>query len=551
MTQATIETRSTPFPGAVDHDGEVTFSIYAPGKKLVRLIGDFNDWRLDADPMREISPGFWSISRVLPRGTFEYQFVIDDSTIICDPYARQVNEDFGGQPRAIVRPRESPYVWRNDQWARPDYKDLVIYEMHIGDYTPDRTFIGAIKRLDHVRDLGVNAIELMPVFGVREDAGWGYSPTYLFGVTRRYGTPNELRQFIDEAHGKGMAVILDMVLAHTGHEHPFNLMYPYEQSPWYGPGVKGSNEFGFPQFDYSKEPTRYFVKDVLEYWLADFHVDGFRFDYLKNIGSYPGNHGIATLAWAARQTSRNAYLIGEDLPEEPDVMIDAGMDGAWHVTVSYALKALLCGKPKGDYDPADFDRCVSTFDPMASGYDRKPSMMVNYLESHDEERIVLEALESGFDATTAKRLSALGASVIFTLPGVPMLYQGQGWGESRQKNIDHNILTWEELETPEGRDLKHHYRRLVNLRRNTPALRTGNFKIEQTDPAARVVVYHRWNDAGGDILVAVNFSNDKRRVKLHIPSPGIWCEFFTECKQHDGEATIELPPYGAAIYIKQ
>ena len=544
--------RDLPFPGTVDRGGLVSFTLYAAHKKSVHLIGDFNDWQRSADPMHEIDEGLWTVERRLPRGSFAYQFLIDEDLIICDPYARYVEEEPGDRPRkAIVKPREDPYPWQHARWSRPRFADLLIYEMHIADFTPQRDFREAVERLDYVRDLGMTAIELMPIFGVHENKGWGYTPTFLFAPNEDYGSPDELRWLIDEAHGKGMAVILDMVLAHTGHDHPFNQMYPYEQSPWYGPGPTGGNEFGLPQLDYAKPATRAFVKDVLQYWLTEFLVDGFRFDYIKSIGVTADGYGIPTLSWAARSVREDVFLIGEHLPEAPALMIGADMDGAWHVRFSYALKALLCQREIGGYTWDDFEGAIRTLDAAHEGYADRPTCMINYLESHDEERVILETRQAGFDGEAARRKSALGATVLFTAVGEPMLYHGQTLAQDTPKNMDHNYIDWEKLATPGGRGLHEHYKRLAWLRRRHDSLRTANIALDAILPAQKSVVYHRWNDAGDVVVVAANFSPETQKLPVPMPAGSTWKELFSGHQaEMDGTVQLDVDGWAAKVFLR-
>jgi len=541
-----------PMPGAIDSDGNVTFALYAPAKTSVHLVGDFNDWKPDADPMTQVTEGLWTVEKELSMGAFAYQFLIDGDLAICDPYARYVEEDPGDRPRkAIVKPKQDPYGWQHDQWQRPRFQDLLIYEMHIADSTPQRDFREAVERLGYVSDLGINAIELMPVFGIHENKGWGYTPTFLFAPNEDYGPPDELRWLIDEAHGKGLAVVLDMVLAHTGQKHPFNQMYPYDQSPWYGSTPGGGNEYGLPQLDYSKPATRAFVKDVLEYWLKEYHVDGFRFDYVKSIGVTADGYGVPTLTWAARQARPDAYLIGEHLPEDPGLMLMAEMDGAWHVRFSYALKALLCQRGIGGYTWDDFEGAVRTLDPGHEGYGDRPTCMVNYLESHDEERVILEVKQAGFDEDMARRKSALGATVLFTVVGEPMLYHGQTMGQDTPKNMDHNFIDWADLGTPGGSGLHDHYKGLAQLRRERDALRTTNIAIDAVMPDRKSVVYHRWNDAGDEVVVIANFSPDDHRLPVPMPSEGNWREFFSgEEAKLAGTVELEVEHWAAKVLLK-
>lgn len=541
-----------PFPGAIDVNGVVGFTLYAPNKQSVHLIGDFNDWQHDADPMKQIDDGLWTIDKNLPRGTFAYQFLIDGQLVICDPYARFVEEDPGDRPRkAVVKPKQDPYQWQHDGWPRPRFQDLLIYELHVADFTPQRDFREAVERLGYVSDLGMNAIELMPVFGIHENKGWGYTPTFLFAPNEDYGTPDELRWLIDEAHGKGLAVILDMVLAHTGQKHPFNQMYPYDESPWYGQTPGGGNEYGLPQLDYSKPATRAFVQDVLAYWLKDYHVDGFRFDYVKSIGVTPDGYGVPTLAWAARQVRPDAYVIGEHLPEDPGLMLMANMDGAWHIRFSYALKALLCQREVGGYRWNDFEHCVRALDPATEGYGERPTCMVNYLESHDEERVVWEVKQAGFDDDAARRKSALGATLLFTAVGEPMLYHGQTMGQDTPKNIDHNFIDWEGLGTAGGSGLRDHYKRLAGLRRERDALRSTNIAIDAVMSDQKSAVYHRWNDAGDEVVVVANFSPEDRRLAVPMPRQAKWREFFSgDEAELGGTVEIDVEHWAAKVFLK-
>jgi 1,4-alpha-glucan branching enzyme len=229
MGTVQAELAEKALPGAIDHEGNwVSFALYAPQKKSVHVIGSFNDWDRGQYPLEQREPGSWITAFQLDRGTHRYQFVIDDELVICDPYARQLapGPEKGEQPSAIVEVGAEPYHWEHDGWLRHSFHDLILYEMHIGDFTEKGTFAAAMEKLDHLADLGVSAIELMPVYEASEGDYWGYQPTFLLAPRRSYGSPEDFCRFVDAAHAHDIAVLLDMVLAHTGHEHPFNRMYP-------------------------------------------------------------------------------------------------------------------------------------------------------------------------------------------------------------------------------------------------------------------------------------------------------------------------------------
>ena len=181
-------------PGAIDHgEGWVSFAIYAPDKKSVHLIGSFNDWNHERTPLEQKEPGYWLTAFQLEKGTYEYQFLIDGELIICDPYAHWIapNEKDSDQPRAIIEVGAEPYKWEHDDWMRPELHDMIIYEIHIGDFTEEGTFAAATEKLDHLKDLGISGIQLMPICEAAPDDYWGYKPTFLMAPRRTYGSPDD------------------------------------------------------------------------------------------------------------------------------------------------------------------------------------------------------------------------------------------------------------------------------------------------------------------------------------------------------------------------
>ncbi len=539
------------FPGAVDRgDGQVSFALYAPGKQRVSVVGDFNNWDPEADQMSVTAAGLWWIEKDFEPGRYTYQFAVDDGRLICDPYATALAEDSAfDPPRAIVEVGRRSYTWQHEDWSSPAFEDLIIYELHVGDFTPEGTFEGAKSRLDYLRDLGINALELMPIFEFRGELAWGYDPTYFFTVEKSYGTADEFRDLIDEAHARGIAVILDLVLAHTAHRHPFNQLYRYEDSPWYGSGCGEPNQFGFPTLDHSKGPTRDFARDVQAYWLREFHVDGFRYDYCAGIGCR-GDLGVTYLVRSTREVLPRAYLIGEYSPENSHDVNQCGLDGAWHVSSGYALKALLVEGECGSYDWDDFGHCLEVLDPQKQGYARAAEA-VNYLESHDEQRVMRDLLDSGFNEQRARAKSALGAALLFTMPGEPMLYHGQEWGEATPRSTnERNTLHWEQAGQDGGEWLLNRYRQLAWLHRRHGALRSAGFSLDATNAEQKTLVYHRWGETGDTLVVAANFSPAPQTLRVPFPSPGRWSEVLEgETLDVQDELVVEMAPSSARIYV--
>lgn len=543
---------SKALPGACDHgEGVITFALYAPGKRCVHLAGNFNGWDFRKDPMADRGFGYWVCAKRLDAGRHEYQFVLDEQTVICDPYAEAIDRQPTAEraPRAVAHVSRPIYQWHHDDWQRPRFRDLVSYEMHVGDFSPEGTFGGAIQRLDYLHDLGINAIEFMPLYETAPNDYWGYEPTFHMAVRQAFGPYEDLLTLVDECHARGIAVILDMVLAHTGREHPFNRMYPYEQSPWYGQGLGEPNQFALPTLDFHKDPTNAFVRDVQSYWLRVFHVDGFRYDYLAGIGSDHQGKGLPLLLHQAREIRPEAYLIGECIPERPDLVNDSGLGGVWHTRSRIAMDVLLRRQDEQPYRADDFGGTVAAFNPATQDY-RQSDFMVNYMECHDDKRVIAALRELGMDDLAAFTRSALGMTILATMPGEVMLYHGQEWGEATPKTPRPNKIHWEALDTDSGRGLHEHYRNMIHLRRSRSSLRGPNFAFDSVDNGARTCVYHRWMGEADQVVVAANFSDQPRRLHVPFPAGGKWHEHFTgELLDIDGGLDVEIEPLAARVYL--
>ncbi|HYF65481.1 MAG TPA: alpha-amylase family glycosyl hydrolase, partial [Herpetosiphonaceae bacterium] len=456
--------------GACDRgEGKVSFALYAPWKKSVNLIGSFNDWDRAADPMAVSDQGIWWIVKDLPAGEHEYQFVIDGETVIGDPYAREVRWAGGAQPAAIVRAGAAPREWNDAGFGIKPLNELVIYEIHVGDFSPEGTFKGVTERMPYLRDLGVSAIELMPIFEFPGDVSWGYNPAYLFAPEASYGTIDDLRELIDCAHQHGIGVILDVVFNHVDSSSPITYLYPYDESPFFS---SDGNPWGFPDLNHWNAAVKQLLSDVQTYWLVDMHVDGLRYDYAPGIG-YDGENGISFLTWQARQVKPHAYLIVENTDDYTSMVHHTEADASWHIAFRYQMVANLREGEFSGKQYADLDATMGALDFRGTGYSDN-AQAINFLESHDEQRLMYElATNPDIHPDTAHVKSKLGAICLFTATGVPMLYHGQEFGMWTERTIDKNPVQWELLDNDAGRDLHAFYRGMALLRNTTRAL-VGN-----------------------------------------------------------------------------
>lgn len=539
--------------GAHDRgDGAVSFALWAPWKQSVHLIGDFNGWDMEADPLAVDETGLWWIQKQLPPGEHAYQFVVDGDTVVADPYARRLRwVPESAQPHCLVQVGAAPYGWGDGGFGIKPLNQLVISELHVGDFSPQGTFDGVIERLDYLAQLGVDAIELMPIQEFPGDRSWGYNPAFFFAVEGAYGTAEDLKRLVDAAHQKGIGVILDMVFAHTTPDGPISLLYPFEDNPYLS---SGHNPWGFPSLDQHDNATKRLMKDIQDYWLTEFHIDGFRYDYVEGI-RYDGESGMSFLAWAARQTKPYAYLICEDIVQDPAAVVrDTEADASWHWQFNKAVRAQLIEGEYQGFHHGDLDTLwrVVRFD--GDGY-QDNAQPVNFIESHDEERVFHDIVtyKPDMGEAGATRKSMLGAILLFTAQGVPMLYHGQEFGARAAKTIDESKIPWEYLEGDAGRALHRHYATLAYLRHTQGALQSNQIELLLMDKERSVLAFHRWNDAGSVVVVAVNLSPADQRVAITFPRPGRWHEWLHDYDEHvgDGPVEVDIPDSFGKIWVFQ
>ena len=531
-------------------EGKVSFALWAPWKKSVHLIGDFNGWDASADAMAVDESGLWWIEKQLDAGEHAYQFVIDGETTISDPYARKLRWEGGDVPHAIVEVNAKPYEWHDDGFGIKPMNQLVIYELHVGDFSPEGTFEGVAKRLDHIASLGIDAIELMPVQEFPGDQSWGYNPAYFFAPESSYGTAEDLKNLIDAAHQRGIGIILDMVFNHTTGDAPLNRLYPYDQNPYMS---SDGNPYGFPDLNHWNDATKRLIADIQSYWLSEYHIDGFRYDYVEGI-EWDGVNGMSFITWSARQSKPYAYLIAEHIVGDTAAVVrETETDASWHWQFTKTLGAQLREGEYQGFEYGDLGALERVLTFGGDGYTDN-AQPINYLESHDEERIMFVAMSNpAIGEAGAVRKSMLGAIALFTAQGVPMLYSGQEFGAHGEKTIGVSKLPWEYMDSDSGKAMYHHYATLAYMRHTQAALQTNNFQVLLADPEKKVFVYHRWADNGSDIVVALNFSPADQHIAIDFPQTGTWHEWLHDYDEQvgDGPVEVDLPDSFGKVWVFQ
>lgn len=537
--------------GATDHgDGWVTFALYAPHKRFVNLVGDFNKWGTEEqlmyfDPVADT----WWLTIELEPGTYQYQYAVDGEKRLGDPYARQVDWTLpdgrkGWHPedaRTVLTIGGPAFEWTATDYERPALEELVIYELYIEDFVPGEGFAGLEAKLDYIADLGFNAIEPLPWHPWPGDESWGYNPAFHFAVEQMYGTPHDLKRLIDAAHSRGIAVIIDMVLNHAEWGSPIYQLYAgdYDASPYFRE-YDGHN-WGFPKIDQESEAVKRYTSDVIRFWIEQYRIDGFRYDATRWTGWQGYNDwGASWYAYVARQADPDNIQIAEHLPIEPPLITDTEMDTGWHAEYRWRIRELI---QRAELDPYAFDEAL---DGRRVGFDHSFQRMP-YTESHDEERVMHDLKAADFPPDEQLRRAKLAIALPLLTPGVPMIYAGQEFGEYTEKFVGWNPLNWELLETPTGQALHAFTRRLVRLRTRHPALQADNVRIEAMDPDSGLAIFVR-DSAPHRVWVALNFGRAPVNAEVELADDISWTSVDATNRPVEGTVEFTLQPGEVQIW---
>ncbi|MBD3884857.1 alpha amylase C-terminal domain-containing protein [Phormidium tenue FACHB-886] len=548
--------------GNIVFPGGTAFRVWAPNARQVQVAFYNDSNQVNNSPSRLVglaseNNGYWStdVAGISPDQLYRYQITNRDTGEVLykiDPYATQITNSVG---KAIVR--ESEFPWTDDDFRMPDHNSLVIYELHLGTFDDDPgdrpgDLARATARLDHLLELGINCVHVMPPNEFAADFSWGFNIAFPFAIESVYGGIVEFKKFVDRAHSLGIAVITDSVFNHFG---PGDLDECLRRFDGWHQGEHGGiyfynddrepTDWG-PRPDFGRPEVRQFIRDNVMFLLGECHCDGLRIDSTCNVWGFNNgqgwnDEGFNLLRWISDEKNffhrypRHKIFIAEDWHNDgwvtrPTPVMGAGFDAEWHWFVHEARHALE--------NPSDQFRDMNGIArALYARFNNDAFKRVIYTESHDESgnndalarRIDSANPESWF----AKKRTTLGAALVLTAPGIPMIWQGQELF-SIDKFSDTIPLDWSRKETFNG--IFQLYQRLCQLRRNwdnnTRGLRGQHINCHVVDNLNKVVAFHRWNEGGpgDDVIVILNFSDrtwDSYRVGL--PSWGTWwCRFSSD-----------------------
>lgn len=547
----------------------VVFNLYAPSKKSVAVIGEFNNWQPTAMKNSKDGTRWWvEIDNLDPTKEYAYQYFIDGSLKVADPYTNKVldpNND--SQIPSSVYPNlkaypsgqtgivstfwygQPAYSWKTSSFTKPDPKNLVVYELLVRDFVATHSYQTLTDTLNYIANLGCNAIELMPVNEFEGNDSWGYNSNFMFALDKYYGTPNDYKAFIDACHAKGIAVIQDIVLEDQFGSSPLCQMYwdatnnrPAANNPWLDQANMHPDAVGY-QMNHQNKATQTFSENVMKYWIQEYHIDGFRFDEAK--GYTQVNSGLTDeSAWAAYDQSRvnlwetyNNYM--KSLDPNFYVILEMFADNSEEAV--YAKDGMMCWanlSTNGEQATMGFNDSGGQWDLSGLFYNtwgfNTSTGNICYFESHDQERLQFKNENYGNssgsynvkDIPTGLKRDEMAAAFMFSSPGPKMLWEfgERGYDISNSDSSPGGRLGdkpphWEYMADPNRHHLYQIYSDMIRMKVNNPVFNTTNFSYNLLSAYKFIQLL---GTDGTYVQVVGNFDVVPQTVTINYPVTGTW-----------------------------
>ena len=549
--------------------------LWAPQKDSVFVIGDFNDWKPSKEyKMNKDCNWFWlEISNLEPGKEYAFQYLIDGKIRVADPYTEKTLDPWNdkyisssvypnlkpypvnktGGIVSVLQPGQEKYNWEVTNFQVPDKEKMVIYELLVRDFMAEHTFKAVREKLDYLEDLRINVLELMPVNEFEGNDSWGYNPAFYFAPDKYYGPKNELKKLIDECHKRGIAVVIDMVLNHSYGQSPFVQMYMNNwtitsDNPWYNVKSNFQNPSAQWGYDFNHESlaTQELVDSVNAFWMKEYKIDGFRFDFTKGFSNtpYPAN------SWGSNYDApriANLKRMSDEIwkRNEDAIIIFEHLSDNSEETELANHGILLWGNMHGNYQEAARGN-VGGSDLSWAIYSRRgwnEPNLVSYPESHDEERIMYVIKQSGLSSgnyniknqTTALKRIELNSVFNIPLPGPKMIWQfgERGYDQSINRcengTVSNNCRLspkpayWQYLNNPDRVALFEVMAKLNELKQTyvefTPEI--YSYKLNGA------VKWYQLTNGNNHVFAVGNFDIVQKTANVTFPKAGKWYEFFT------------------------
>jgi len=583
-------------------NGDLHFKVWAPLAKTMFVVSERKEY-----PMTCTSEGVFELTLPQSYKIKQYRYKINDNARLCtDPVSRSLPQGVNG-PTAVYDPHR--FKWTDTHWKGIPLNEYIFYELHVGLFSSQGTFEAIIDKLKYLKDLGVTAIELMPIIEFPGARNWGYDGVSLFAPHHVYGGPDALKHLIDACHKENLAVVLDVVYNHLGPEQNFLSQFGYYFTDHYKTPWGQAINYDGP---YSDEVRKFIINNAL-YWLTEFHIDALRLDAVHAIYDFSARHILEELSEKfheqARLLNRKAYLTAESDLNDVKIIKSKkqdgyGIDAQWSDDFHHAVHAYLTKSDREYF--ADFGSLSDIAKAITDGfvYDGKVSQYRKRIfgsisKNFSGEKFVhcIQNHDQVGNATLGKRLGNLlteeqykiAAMLLMAAPGLPLLFMGQEWnaeteflyftsfedenlaksvreGYQKEFNLDHtdtfdpqneqrfvgSKLNWNELKLDKHEQLLGFFKKLIYLRKTIPAMANGpkdmvsvNFSEEE-----QWLVMFRKDEAKSKILLIANFADTAKTISTPLLE-GTWKQdLSSNDSQLDVRSPTIVPPTSAFLFSK-
>lgn len=610
---------------------KATLVLDVPNKDFVYVAGSFNGWQPDSSYAMKQESGtslFWiELTGLTPGTDYTYQYWVGDKTNVptdspelvktADPYSTLVLSPFddpwipastypsiptypNGQERevTVLKTGQTLYNWQVTNFNKPKKEDLIIYEVLVRDFDADRNFQDLIDRIDYFKNLNINAIQLMPVMEFEGNESWGYNTSFHMALDKFYGTKDKFKELIDLCHQNGIAVILDIALNHAFGRNPMNRMWmvdgdkdgwgdPSSENPYFNTSATHSYSVG-SDFNHSQSRTQNYVQRVVEHWIEEFKIDGFRWDLTKGFTQNCSSGAQCTEQYQADRVAILKQYADYSWSLDPDHYVifehlgsaagSATEETEWsNYRLDEGKGIMLWGKMTDPYNQLTMgynsNNDISRMGHTSHGFTGK--RLVGYAESHDEERLMYKNLQfgnssGGYDVTNLntalQRMSALGA-VSLTIPGPKMIWHFAELGMENsiytcnngtvndESGTDGNckldtkpqpqwVNSW--LSDPNRSQIYNDWSRINALKINEDVFE-GNYSITTNTLTPKIYI---WDDAIPstslkNVVILANFNVTSQNVVPNFPYTGDWYDLMDP----SGSSSINVTNTASAINI--
>lgn len=538
----------------------VVFRLFAPEKNNIYVIGDFNNWTPSLDYQMNLSDdgnNWWlGVSGLQENQRYGYQYLIDGQ-VFADPLSELIADPANdGNIPAYIYPNPYPYPagkttgfitlfetnpapfnWQHADYDRPEKTKLIVYELLVRDFIAKHDYLTIIDTLDYLQNLGINAIELMPINEFENNESWGYNPSFHMALDKYYGTPEHFKMFVDACHARGIAVIQDVVLNHAFGQSPMVRMYwdatnnqPAANSPWFNETCPHQPFCWGYDYNHEVQATQDYIDRVNLFWLNEYKVDGYRFDFTKGFVNANTNFSqtridilkrMVDTIWAVHP---EAYVILEHFCDnnEEKILADYGM--------------MIWGNITHDYHNAHKGNSSNVSWGLHTSRNWNEPHLIAYMESHDEQRTMYEAITNGNSSNTSHDVKnmqialfrAQTAAVLYLLtPGPKMIWQFGELGYDIDIDFPCRVcnkpILWNYFLDPYRKQVYDVYAATIKLRNENPTFHEGNLTHSLGAMNKRLVYSHPDMDA----VVLCNFAVNSAQPQAGFTQLGWWYEYFS------------------------